>query len=346
MVALRILYFGRYNPHYSRNAVLLKGLRLNGVDVLECRVAPAARFWPLRLIWKYVHNRSQFDGMLVAFPGQEVMLLARLLTRKPIIFDAFTSHYEGYVQDRRKVSPASWRSRWYWFIDWLACRLATEIITDTQEHARYFTETFHVPKKKIHVVLLSTMLIEDSPEPERTLDKPFTIHFHGSNIPLQGIEVIWGAVRRLRDENIHFQMIGPFTVPIELAGNIEHEVLVPFEELHIWISRAHVCLGIFGSTAKAGRVIPNKVYEGLAMKRALITADTPAIRELISERDAMLIRAADSDALAHAIMLLKSDAELRGRLAAAGYTRLLERATPVIVGRDLKAIYERITLRA
>jgi hypothetical protein len=35
---MTILYFGNYNPNYSRNRVLIRGLRENGVKVVECNV--------------------------------------------------------------------------------------------------------------------------------------------------------------------------------------------------------------------------------------------------------------------------------------------------------------------
>ena len=36
---LTVLYFGVYDPDYSRNRVLIKGLKANGVRVVECRVS-------------------------------------------------------------------------------------------------------------------------------------------------------------------------------------------------------------------------------------------------------------------------------------------------------------------
>ena len=34
---MRILYFGSYDSDYARNRVLIKGLRVQEVDVIECR---------------------------------------------------------------------------------------------------------------------------------------------------------------------------------------------------------------------------------------------------------------------------------------------------------------------
>src|SRR3989344_6669816 len=98
---MKVLYFGTYNPQYGRNWVLINGLKKNGVEVIELR-RPPARFCLLKLLFDYLRSWPDFDAMVVGFSGQEAMFLARLLTRKPIIFDVFTSHYGGYVLNRKK----------------------------------------------------------------------------------------------------------------------------------------------------------------------------------------------------------------------------------------------------
>ena len=42
---------------------------------------------------------------------------------------------------------------------------------------------------------------------------------------------------------------------------------MPLEDLHGEICAAGICLGIFGTSAKADRVVPFKVFECLAMGR-------------------------------------------------------------------------------
>ncbi len=55
---------------------------------------------------------------------------------------------------------------------------------------------------------------------------------------------------------------------------------VDYDTLHQHIADADVCLGIFGTSAKAANAIPNKAYQILAVGRPLVTRDSPAIREL------------------------------------------------------------------
>lgn len=343
---MRILFFGRYDPEYARNRVLMKGLRMHGADIIECRVDPRGKFWPFKLLWKYVRMRPRFDVVFAAFSGQEAILIARILTRKPIVFDAFTSRYEEYVLDRKKNAPGSWRAAWYRWLDRIACRCADIVLTDTKAHASFFANEYHLDLEKFHPIFVGTdtdVFRPVSAEPPAT---PFVVHFHGSFIPLQGVRFILEAARLLQHESVMFNVIGKGQTYIadrqhaQGLGNVRFLDRVPYAELPSHIARAHVCLGIFGDTPKTLAVIPNKVYETLAMAKPLITADTPAIRELLDDRSAMLVPPADASALASAILRLKNDPDLRARIGVAGHAVFLSHATPALLGKKVFKILQ------
>jgi glycosyltransferase involved in cell wall biosynthesis len=63
--------------------------------------------------------------------------------------------------------------------------------------------------------------------------------------------------------------------------NVEFIEFLEQKELTQYIHHADICLGIFGETEKAKRVIPNKVYEAMAMKKPVITGNSPAAREFL-----------------------------------------------------------------
>ena len=65
--------------------------------------------------------------------------------------------------------------------------------------------------------------------------------------------------------------------------------------------------------------VQNKIYEGLAMAKPVITGDGPAVRATLTHgEDVYLCRRSDPSALAQAINALYTDPGLRGRLAEHG----------------------------
>ena len=71
--------------------------------------------------------------------------------------------------------------------------------------------------------------------------------------------------------------------------------------------RASVVLGVFGTSAKANRVIPHKVFEAVACGRPVLTADTEAIREGFDDGAIATCPPGDPGALANALAELASD---------------------------------------
>jgi len=342
---LKICYFGNYDPNYSRNRILIDGLKKNGVAVIECNdLSPGwKKFW--RLFLKHRRLNEDYQLMLVGFPGQSVMPLAKLISKKPVVFDAFLSFYEMVVADRRLYSPFHPRAWYYWLLDWLSCHLADQVLLDTSAHIDYFVKTFGLSSKKIKRIFVGAddkVFSPRSPAAETGLIK---VHFHGSYIPLQGVEYIIKAAKLLEKEPIIFNLIGrgqTYDEIISLARslsikNVNFIPTVSLEELAQFIAQSQICLGIFGNTPKTQRVIPNKVYQCLAMKKPVISADTPAIRELFNEQEIFLVPTADAEALAAAIRRLIKDRELREQLAFNGFEKFIKSVTPEILGRSLLA---------
>src|SRR3989339_1350559 len=182
---MKICYFGIYDPNYSRNRILNGGLRENGVEVIECRTELKGVKKYFDLVKKHWRIRKDYDAMVVGFPGYQAMILARFLTRKIIIFDAFASAYDSSVFDRKLVKPKSLKALYYWTLDWLPCRLADAVLLDTNEHIKYFVETFRIKPEKFFRIFIGADDKIYYPEIENP-NKKFTVLFFGTFIPLQG----------------------------------------------------------------------------------------------------------------------------------------------------------------
>ncbi len=340
---MKILYFGAYDNLYSRNRILIKGLRNIGVEVVECRDRSRSVFKYVRLFFKYLRSPKDFDMMIVGFPGQEIMFLARLLTRKPIIFDAFTSHYGGHILDRGTYGKTSLRARYYRWIDTYSCRLANVVLLDTQAHIDFFVKEFNLSSDKFKRIFVGADSDVFYRRPN-TDHEDFVVHFHGNYIPLQGVRYILEAAKLLEHQPVRFNIIGrgqTYARDMDLAEklalrNVKFYDRVSYEDLADFMAQADVCLGIFGNTPKTDLVIPNKVFEALASGRAVITADTPAIRELLKDKEhVILCRKADPSDLAQAITLLMNSLSLRESIALAGEGLFKDSLTEVHLAQEL-----------
>ena len=352
---MKVLYFGSYSRANPRNAVLMKGLEKNGVIILECNDRSKSFVVKyIKLFFKYLKYIGKFDVMLVGFSGQEMMPLARILTRKPIVFDVFTSHYMGYILDRKYFSPRSLRAKYYRFIDRISCRLADVLLLDTQAHIDYFVKELHVPARKFRKIWLGANSDVYYPveRVSRVAETSSQIVFWGKFIPLQGVEIIIKAAKILEDKNVTFYLVGRgqmLAASEQLSRtfglkNVQFPGWVSYDDLRNYIAGADICLGVFSGGIKADVTIQNKIFESLAMRKALITAGTTASRELLTDgENCLLCKAADPEDLADKISLLLRDQELRKRIADNGYRLFMDRLTEKKLGNELVRILEKIT---
>mgnify|MGYP000290270897 CR=1 FL=1 len=129
---------------------------------------------------------------------------------------------------------------------------------------------------------------------------------------------------------------------IESVDNVELVEWIPFEQLPDYIARASICLGgHFSAIPKAARVISTKTFQFVAMRKATIVGDNPAVREVFMHgKDVWAIPMNDSAALAAAIQLLVDDLDLRMRIAQGGYEVFQANFTPDAIAYQLKTIVE------
>ncbi len=336
---LTICFFGIYNPKYSRNRVLMRGLIENGVKVIECQNNQPGFKKYFDLIRKHRRIKGKYDVMLVAFPGHLVMFLAKILCRKKIIFDIFNSLYDSVVLDRKAVYPKSIKAKWFWLLDWLSARIADVLLIDTNAHINYFYDNYKIQKDKFIRVWVSTDDAIMKPILNKQENKKLTISFYGSGQWLQGFTYVGEAAGLLSKEDIVFNVIGTrlkgHLTKYENNNFILHDD-VAYSVLSKYIAQSDISLGIFGDTEKALRVIPNKAYDALASGTALISGESPAMRELFKDKENVLFCClADASDLADKIMELKNDQGLRKKIASNGHQLFLNKLTPKIICQDL-----------
>ena len=159
--------------------------------------------------------------------------------------------------------------------------------------------------------------------------------FYGKLAPLHGVDTVLEAARAPGVPPVRLigdGQLGPW-LEGELARDrppgLTWERWVPYESLGAEVAAAAICLGVFGTSDKAARVVPNKVWQAMAAGRAIVTADTPGVREVLQDGvSALLVPPGDAPALASALARLGADPALRGRLGAAAHAVYLRRGAP------------------
>jgi len=361
---------------YPRNTVLMDSLRRQGIEIAECHaplfddahakvnaakgglaaVATAlrlARAW-LRLSVAF-YRAGPRDAVVVGYTGHLDVYLARLLSvfrRRPVVLDAFLSPWDTVVNDRALLKPRSLKARALFALERGALRLADRVLTDTGAHADFMAETFGIERAKFVPVPVGSLVASPAPIHVRVAvpdaragagTAPMRVFFCGSFVPLQGLPTILDAALECPGIQFRIRGDGPGAERIEeelrqrAIPNVDLERrFISRAELEHELAEADVVLGVFGSNAKTGRVVPCKVYDALAAGCCVVTGDGQAPRDMLRDgEEALLVKRGSPSALAAALHRLEADEALRERLAAGAGAAYRERFDRDALGRIL-----------
>ena len=291
-------------------------------------------------------SSARQDLIVCAYPGNIDLLalwvLAKLRGEK-IALDAFLPVHDTVVGDRRLLNPRGSAARLVHAIECLSCRIADIIIVDTLAHGEYYQSEYGVKPEKVVRAYVGSEPDNFYPSSGKHADDEAgktVVLFYGQFIPLHGIETVIEAARLCGDKQVLWRIIGTgqeaerirrmlSAAPLE---NLEWIPWVNYAALRVEIERATVCLGIFGTSQKAGRVIPNKVFQIVACNKPLVTRDSSAIRELFGEHapGLQLISPGDPVALVAAVQRALACGSFGGYCDA-----ILDAITPKKIGSEL-----------
>jgi glycosyltransferase involved in cell wall biosynthesis len=353
---MRVLFLTGREISYARNEVLLRAFRrFSQVDVAApAQPSSSLIAASLRTVWQALAllRQKQYDLVFVGFYGHLILRLLGRRLRRPVLFDAFVSNYDTLCFDRQTFSPASLPGRMAFWLDRSTCLLAAHVLLDTQQHIGYFTHTFSIAPAHFSAVPVGCnddLFARRSYLPQ---SKVTQILSYNTFLPLHGVETILRAAALLKDKPIALRFIGAGRLladmqKLAITLGLSHVTFappVPPAQLADVIAAADICLGgHFGSSAKAGRVIPGKIYQMLAVERAVIAGDTPGNRELLCHHhSAYLVPPGDPHALAEAMLALHEDRALRERMAWQGRQVYEQTASEAIITNQLHCIVERM----
>ena len=375
---MRVVVFGTANsgPGYPRLDVITEGLRRRGVEVVRLlcplfdghadklavaggSIGAVARIAP-RLCRIYARLAREYravgahDAVLVGGMGHLDLLWLRRLRgkRTPILFDPFVGLHDTIVDDRALVARGSLRARACLALDRTACKGADRILVDTEAMANHLAAQVGLPRDRFRVVYqgqddrVFRPVARSSDE-----DGPLDVVFAGTYVPLQGAATIVRAAAAL-DDRIRITMIGDGQARAETerlakqlgVTNVRFETeWLDTPALAARLARADVCLGIFGTTDKASRVVPLKAVAALAVGRPLVTRDSPAAREVLRDGvDCHLVPAGDAGVLASVLQEAAVDRAAGDRIGAEGRATFERVLSPDAIGGAVVSIVEEI----
>jgi glycosyltransferase involved in cell wall biosynthesis len=274
---------------YSRDRVVYRLLQQSGIHLSTFSPAISA----LGDLEALLKRPPRVDAVWVpCFRQRDMAAAARFAKRRaiPLIFDPLISAYDKQVNERAKFPAQSAQAKKLLVQEQAQFALADILIADTQGHADYFHEVLGVARGKIIVLPVGADESVFKFQPLRPMGdgRPVRVLFYGSFIGLHGLPTIVDAIRQYEGPAVEFHFIGAGAMraeaekalntmlPRTAIASVRFEDWLDIHTLAARIGGSDIVLGIFGTTGKALRVVPNKVYQALALGRPVITADTPA----------------------------------------------------------------------
>ncbi|MBI2621969.1 MAG: glycosyltransferase [Candidatus Levybacteria bacterium] len=365
---IKICFFGTYDREYTANKIVLQGLLENNIPVLEVNseikltrldsqkditwLALIKRILrKYKIFFEIFKNLDKFkktDVIYVAFPGHFDVLfawpLAKLFNKK-LVLNPVVSFSYGFTQEQTILSKNSMRAKITKLGETGIYKLIDLLLPDTPFQKDFFKKTFNIPEEKIKVLPIGADDKYYKYTPYTNKSKKINVTYYGLYSPTHGVEHIIEAANILRNnKDIKFTFVGngnTFQKNFDRAErlglkSVEFFNNTPLDQHPAIIEKADLFLGFLQKHPLVDRVIPNKVYQGLALGKVVVTADAPVARSMFHHgEDMYLVKPSDGKALAKAILELKNKPEMRIRIAKNGYKLFLEKFTPKAIGKKL-----------
>ncbi len=376
---VKVCYFGTYRQEYSRNINMINALRAVGVEVQECHIPlwhgiedrvqsvsggwKRPSFWKRviktysKLIWKYITEVKTYDVMVVGYPGAFDIPIAKFFCQikgKKLLWDVLMSIYQ-VSRERGLVKEEGQRFNFLKAFEKNSARLADLLILDTQTHVDFFADLHELPKGKFGVVRLGADETKFYPHEINANQDKLHVVYYGGFIKNHGVPYIIEAAHSLEDEPVDFILIGrgpEYSHAVNLVEryrlkNVHFLGYLEDAELIQHLRTADICLGVFGKTPQAEVSINNKIYECMAMGKAIITGDSLAVRELAAQETLWACSRDDPANLADAILTLHKEPHLRKTLGSRAKAFFDSECSRPKLGSDfLKLIQDLISTKA
>jgi glycosyltransferase involved in cell wall biosynthesis len=277
------------------------------------------------------YSNETCDVIYLPYPAVFVAFFAAFLARRgssspPIVMDSFISVYDTAVFDREMLKPGGLLAKLLRYIERTAISRADYVITDTVSNAKHMSHLFDADLRKYKAINLCINETLFQPQ-EADAREAMRVLFVGSFVPLQGAEVVAEAAVILgQRKDIQFHIAGDGQTSSQVAELLKgQEVNLNWQrrwhsitEISELYASADVCLGVFGLTAKARRVLPYKVYMALACGKPVVSLRPDGDVIVAQEPPFVAVDEVSGEALAEELIKLAESESERMRYGKAG----------------------------
>ena len=350
----RVLFWGRFDHGYSKNRVNAAMFRELGWEVDYFDVKWCCRFGDVEAFLRGLWRRHRPDLVFVPVCRQrDIAAACRWAHRRGIkvIFDPMISAWDKKVLEQRKWKAEEPRAKRLLKWEKKLMSMPDFITWDTSCHVDFAAEYLDVPRSKMAPLFTGTdekvfRPVEGTGNGELGTGV-FKVLYHGAYLPLHGTEVIVEAARMTQDLPIQWDFLGwgayKASTEAKAAGlkNVRFLDKVPYVKVPEVIAAHDIVLGVFGTTAKASRVIGNKVYECMACGRPTInefcTGYPPEAKDCKAIK---FIPAGDPAALVKAVEEYRADWANRDEYFAAARDFFERHLSIAVIKKQLQSILD------
>ncbi len=368
MKKLTVCFFGSYDRNFTSNKIIYNGLIKNGAKVVVVNShTPVTRLdstkdatffnFIRRVLRKYkivneilenIDGIRKSDVIYVGYPGHVDVLPAFLLAKifnKKLVFNPLIIIYTGLTEEQKIVKKNSLFAKFVRFSEGIIYKSCDLVLADTPFQKAHLMNEFGVSEKNIRVLPIGADDAVYPYAPKVNEKDKFNVVYYGLFSPIHGVEYLIKAAKLVeKEKNIQFLLVGngnAYEKNFKLAKDLKVNNVIFYKDLtekdsFETLRRSDIFTGFLLNHPVVKRVVPNKVYQGLSLGKVVLTAFSPAIEGMLTnKKEVYLCKPNNPKSIADAIIDLKNNPKLTKSISKSGHESFMKNFRPESIGRDL-----------
>lgn len=368
MKKLTICFFGSYDRNFTSNKIIYTGAVENGAEVVVVNShTPVTRldsekdatfFHLIRRtlrkykivieIFKNLEGIKKSDVIYVGYPGHVDVVPAWILAKifnKKLVFNPLIIIYTGLTEEQKIIKKNSLFAKIIKLGETLIYKSCDIVLADTPFQKEHLIHEFGLNEKNIRILPIGADDKIYPYAPKLGEKNIFNVVYYGLFSPIHGVEYLVKAAKLLEKEKaIRFLLVGKgntYEKDFKLAQKLKLKNVIFYKDMtekdaFETLRKADVFTGFLIHHPVVRRVVPNKVYQGLALGKTVLTAHSPAIEGMLkNKKDVYLVKPNNPKSIAAALKYLSKNPKLNHSISENGYELFMKNFRPNSIGRDL-----------